>query len=825
MKKPIVFSVVLLTAVLAALPCFCQEAGVSPKSDPPAKLSLPWQEFKDILHLDDREIIISLETYEKLLKQTGVQTKPAHRIKDGNVILSRKAFESLVGQMKPPQDMNENPPYEYLITKAFYHGRMQQESTQFEADFKVHVLKEGYVRIPVLPVNMAVEDVRVNQNQALVVTLGGYHALLLKKPGVYDVGIRFSVPSSLEKGPHRIDLQIQNTPITLLELEIPLKEIDVEIPQARHLISRMRGDGTRIYGVISSGSQISIRWRKKLAVTEKAPSKLYAEFQHLISIEDDALKTSSDLLINILHSEIESVSMLIPENVNILAVSGEGVGEWQERSVRNQRILQIPFTYSKKGSTTITIVSEIPFSDGLSATTFQGFRLPDAVRETGFVGVELNTSAEVIVTDSENIEKIPIQKLPQRLYDKSKKPMILGFKYLRHPYHIVLGIEKHEKIAVPVATIESANTVTLFTEDGKIVHRLVYQIRNSAKQFLELDIPADADVWSVFVGNEPVESSMNRRGRLLIPLIRSQSVNNRLNTFPVEVILCVADKPFQGAKKIHVQLPQVDLLISQMIWSVYLPNGYEYLHFQSTLEKEEIIRGIHVFSRSRRNYNDGVRKQLFSRSLSEESEMPEEALQQVYEGKEYSSKFRNVPMDEEQMKSQVQNELRFSDRLDDLAQQEQTVTGSGAAVTGILPIQVRIPTGGQVYRFAKTIIKPEDALEIRVLYFRQWMTRTVRWFVALLVLFAVYCVRGPFRRLLSWLKKAGLLLHEIYLKLKPNMQTVLRSRLLPFVLFGLGILALPRFPLMSGFLIFLAVISVIDHLFRYFDNKRGKKKK
>ena len=281
-----------------------------------------------------------------------------------------------------------------------------------------------------------------------------------------------------------------------------------------------------------------------VSIAEKIPAKLYSEVYHLISIDDDALKIISDINYNILHSEVDAVQIVIPENMNILSVTGEGVGEWHEVDQDGNRVIIVPFTYGKKGKVLVRVTSETPLTENGLANLFSGFEAAGTVRETGFVGIELNTSAEVIMPESSGLEKISIQKLPQVLINKSVKPLIMGFKYVKHPFSIVLDIKKHEKIGVPIATINSASVVTLFTEDGKVVHRIEYMVRNSSKQFLEITLPDKADVWSVFVDKKPVESSINSNGKLLVPLIRSQSINNKLGTFPVEIIYNMADDGF-----------------------------------------------------------------------------------------------------------------------------------------------------------------------------------------------------------------------------------------------------------------------------------------
>jgi hypothetical protein len=271
----------------------------------------------------------------------------------------------------------------------------------------VHVLKkDAYLKIPVLYQNIAISDIKVNGRPALVVAEGGYHKVIIANPGEYTVTAEFAVKSSLDRGPNNFNFSIQQTPITVLRLELPLKEVEVDVskrPAGRNKICGQHYNCKR--GYCHSRIQCNVGWRKKVAAADKIPPKLYSEIYHLISIDDDALKINSDINYNILHSEINSVQIVIPDNVNVLSVSGDGVGEWQEISKNDQRIILVPFTYGKKGNVTVRVNSESPLTENGLANLFSGFRTTETVRETGFIGVELNTSAEVVVGEVEGLKK------------------------------------------------------------------------------------------------------------------------------------------------------------------------------------------------------------------------------------------------------------------------------------------------------------------------------------------------------------------------------------------------------------------------------------
>jgi hypothetical protein len=719
--------------------------------------------------------------------------------------------------MKPPPEDSAIPPFSYIITKAIYSGIMGNAYTNFTGTFNIHVLKkDAYLKIPILPAKIAISNLMVNGDRALMVAEGGYHNVILSQEGEYEISATFSIKSAPDRGPHKIDLAIQQIPITLLNLELPLKDIDVEIPQAQLIQTSIQGNSTKISAVISPGSLISVRWRKKVELAEIIPPKLYSEINHLIAIEDDLIKVTSDVFYNILHSQVDAVQIVIPEELNILTVTGEGVGEWQESQKEGLKLLNIPFSYSQKGNVKITITTETSSTEAGLAIPFSSLRTVDTVRETGFVGIELNTSAEVILAESEGLEKVAIQKLPQSLINKSVKPLIMGFKYLKHPFNMVLEVKKHEKIGVPIATINMANIVTLFTEDGKVVHRIAYQVRNSAKQLLSIQVPENAEVWSVFVNKSPVESSINSEGQLLVPLIRSTSENNKLNTFPVEIIYALAEDEFSFFGSKASQLPSVDLLTSQLIWSVYLPNDYSFIHFKSSLEKEEIIRGWNILTGGQREYN--------RKSMSEIDKLREYDI-----GKEYQSKFRNIPLESEEMSQQMDAEIEFGGRLEGFAG-DASIPPSGSSPAGLLPIQIEVPISGQIYRFARTIINPKDPLEFSVLYTRAWTISLIKWLIFIFVIWIIYLNRK--RLLLIW-KRISHNLNPFVDKMKKqeidiDIKKYVKSLTLPLILLLLVfIFAMISVPLTLFFFI-LFLVSCAYYIFLRFEKKkpkRGKPKK
>jgi hypothetical protein len=58
---------------------------------------------------------------------------------------------------------------------------------------------------------------------------------------------------------------------------------------------------------------------------------------------------------------------------------------------------------------------------------------------------------------------------------------------------------------------------------------------------------------------------------LLIPLIRSSSKNNQLETFPLEVIYCLVEEKFPSIGSLTTSLPSIDLLTSKYYGQFIFP--------------------------------------------------------------------------------------------------------------------------------------------------------------------------------------------------------------------------------------------------------------
>jgi hypothetical protein len=718
---------------------------------------MSWEEFRQLLKLDTDEITLTWDEFKQLVAQTGEDIPIAYSVKNGKIILPREQFTRLLNLMKPPQTAVPTAPTEYVVSKAVYNGNMREKSTTVTALFSLEIFGrkgEKYFQVPILPGAAGLAEVFLDDQPALVIEQNGWYHVTTAESGHHQIKAKYYVSSDLGKGPTILNLNVIRTAITLLELTIPLEKIDVSVPNAKELSITQKNGTTQLSAIIPASNNISVQAHRKYTAKEEpsqaVPAKIYVETINLISIEEDALRVTSRIKLNVLQNSITQLKASMPEGYNILYINksdGSRIRDWQITKTDKSSLVEIPFDSLVQGSFIFDILSEKLFASKQQEIHFNGFRILDATRETGYIGAEKKSTAEAEPTTFDKLDRIDIKDLPYELVSMSQRPLLFGYRYLRHPFHLVMSITRHEELPTMGTVIDLASVITVALEDGKTLTRLNYTIRNTWKQFLKLELPPDSEVWTVYVDSKRENASRNAEGKIMIPLARSQSKGEELQGFTVDIIYFSKGNPLGSWGSNTLCFPTADIMVSKMLWSVYLPQDYSYLHFKGNVEKEEIARTVNLLLGKRRHFSlDQVR------TYNEVAGNLEKAPQQQQEMDDYrqslQSNFRNRAIGQKDIANQMRQEANLNDYFQEQQGKRLGQPGSGSNI-----FKIELPTSGQIYRFNKTIIEGEP-IELTFYYTSNTIITIIKIFILLILVLILFLLRKKifalFKRLYHW---------------------------------------------------------------------------
>jgi hypothetical protein len=130
------------------------------------------------------------------------------------------------------------------------------------------------------------------------------------------------------------------------------------------------------------------------------------------------------------------------------------------------------------------------------------------------------------------------------------------------PRSLIVHVSRYTAQAVLVANVEEARYDALLGEDGKLLVRARYGVRNNQRSFLAVTLPPQSVLWSASLAGRPVRPGVSPSGGLLLPL-RKGRTNEDAPTFVVELLYLQRAAGWAEKGEAHVALPALDLPVSR----------------------------------------------------------------------------------------------------------------------------------------------------------------------------------------------------------------------------------------------------------------------
>jgi len=343
---------------------------------------------------------------------------------------------------------------------------------------------------------------------------------------------------------------------------------------------------------------------------ERKQGKFDAQIDTLISLGEVSMKGSASALVQVKSGALLDLDLRLPDQINILSVAGPSIRSHKVKTDGNQQLIHVEFTQEMDGQFRIELNYEKILGDADPELEVPTVSIDGAEVEHGRIAVEALTAVEVNVAQAQQLTSVDINELPQQLVLKTSNPILLAFKYIRTdpPYRLALKTVRHKELEVQSAAIETAQYQTLVTDDGLAVTTARYWVRNSRRQFLRLDLPTGAEVWSAFVNNlaeKPANAGDTKKteNAVLIKLINSTA------GFPVEIVYATPIEKMGMLGSVSSRLPQPDMVVTKSIWDVYMPTGPNYHNIDTNMKT--ILKG--AWSNPRRETGENTAAETASR--------------------------------------------------------------------------------------------------------------------------------------------------------------------------------------------------------------------
>ncbi|MFT7518505.1 MAG: hypothetical protein ACI9MC_000637 [Kiritimatiellia bacterium] len=583
------------------------------------------------------------------------------------VTMSLREFLKLYDKTRAEKTKPESPPRAYSLASANYVGRVlvddgEPVAARFTAKMRLDIhKKEGWVRVPLLTSDVALQSAKIDGRPASVVIEGGHYTLVTERRGTLNIELVFATNVSTKTGQSSFNFALVPSGTTELELTVPVKEeLEFTIANAREQSDRMLGGQRVVKATLPAKGALSVRWQREVGTTtseegepEKRESRIYAEVYTLVSVGDGLLRAQATVRNSILFAGVDTFDVQIPKGMTLLDVKGAGLRDW---STDENNKLTVVLNYAAENAYSLSLDMEKVIGEG-SLEVEAPLVVPLGVeRSKGWMGVEARGNLELSGGDASNATNVDVRTLPATILGRTSQPVLLGYKYLGDDAKVPLVVSQHDDVDVLVTLVDQAEATTMFTDDGRRLTSVRYEVRNNRRQFLRLELPEGAELWSSVVAGRSVQPAQSE-GSILVPLIRSATSGGGLASFGVEVVYVETGvAPTNGRGSFRADLPKVDVPTTYVAWTVYAPDDAKV----NTKKTDGNLRFVERLSR------------------------PLGAIAAL------------------QVQAQVPQQRVSADRQ----------AGAGALGQGAAPVRVRLPVEGTPYFFEKLLALDKEKLTV-----------------------------------------------------------------------------------------------------------------
>ena len=486
---------------------------------------------------------------------------------------------------------------------------------------------------------------------------------------------------------------------TLGAFEVRPGKSNAERISVSELPASLRGDdgATQIAYKIAeppAGITLSLTKAKKLA------AKVTANTLTRVAVDRGAVRYHAETQYDILHAGVETFRIGLPDGVEVTHTEGPSVRDTQVVTDGKQRTLVVGLKDVAKGRYVLAIDYEKSFTEKELSPVVALLTHPDVSEDRGTVGIEVRGAYELTPTP-QGADRIDVKELAQELWTNARSPLLFGYRYENPAATITMALTKHEDLDVLVAMSDVCEATTTITSDGKAVTKMMFIVRNNLKQFMTLRLPEGAQLWSAFVDDRPVTPSKSAKGDVLIPLKKSDPVEDDdeksykaqrarqprmikqvedtaadadLKPYDVEIVFVTPAVKLEEKGQVKVGLPQCDIPTGHMAWAVFLPSQYKVVDSTGNLAE------VSAFTLPFRHFGESA--YLKAKKLAS----AEKAMQALAEAQ-------------------------------DAAKQVDMIAAKATA-KGVLPVRVEIPITGEIYRFEK-FLTVDEAPNVTLIYRRR----------------------------------------------------------------------------------------------------------
>jgi hypothetical protein len=474
-----------------------------------------------------------------------------------------------------------------------YSGRAVQGALELRLSLGVTLGKPGaWKTVPLVGDDVVLVKAVVDGKPIAVARLRGYHVWQTTRDGEIAIELDILVPSRGRRGSLEYDFLVARTAVTRFDCAFPEEGLEPRLDTAVQSEVTAAPGTTRLQATLRPTTRVHLVGFKSMGEEDGQPAKVYAEASTLLSVGERALEVFTVIRYKILYAGAKRFDIDIPRDMTVVSADGEGAfryaieaGEGGATVLRGETAFPIRNDYE----ISLRLKRQIPKPDGAGGATFD-VPLPRCAgveRENGWLAVEVPGKLKLNEVDRADALAVDVRQLPQEMVTSAVSPIIKAYRYHAAGSRIRLSAVRLPEIEPKSGSVDRVRAFSVVSAEGKVLTDLKISLRNRLSPTLALEVPEGVEVRSAHLDGVAIQPSRDEKGRLVLPLKRSEGTE-RLKPFTVQVVLESRVDPLGLAGERRLALPAIALPVSSAEWSVFLPSNNAYSGLEGDVDPEPL---------------------------------------------------------------------------------------------------------------------------------------------------------------------------------------------------------------------------------------------
>ena len=502
----------------------------------------------------------------------------------GTVTLSLSEYNRLVELATRKARTPDGVPLPFVLSHAVFKLRVEKQTLVGTVEIDGSILQKGAVKTP-LTTGLTVLEAKQAGSPLPLMQEGSSHSAILIGPGPFAVSLGVAAPLTIEAGRASFTLPVPLASSAALSLELPGNHANVRVEPGLVTNRSTVNGNTLIEAALEPGKPARIYWttREIAAPVAQRAVRFLSDVKTVVSVGDSQMKVTALCDLTVIQGEAAEFKLPLPDGFDLATASGNTL---ESNEVSGNTLTLRVLDPARRNHQFLIALERTNRETKVDAPLLT---FTDAQRETGELLVEGIGAMELEATESGGLRRIDVREASAITRSLSHFPLQAAFRYNRRATEAPkLQLEWRQFLDADVlsAVAERATVTTLANVEGRTLTEVSLRVRNHAKPFMKVDLPAGAQLVTAEVEGERVKPVLGADGSR-VPLLRARLDSSKAYT--VSFVYLSSGARFAKSGSYDMGLPKLDIPVNMLTWEVSLPERLEVKQFGGNALAAELL--------------------------------------------------------------------------------------------------------------------------------------------------------------------------------------------------------------------------------------------